>query len=149
MRCPKCGSLEDKVIDSRIHKDGTSIRRRRECLECHQRFTTTEEVVRDGLLVVKRDGRREEFDRTKMLTGIQRACEKRPVSAAQIDDIVTAIENEVSKKYEREVPTRVIGEMIMDRLKSVDKVAYVRFASVYREFKDPQDFVAAVEGAGR
>ncbi|MCA8916208.1 MAG: transcriptional repressor NrdR [Planctomycetes bacterium] len=149
MRCPFCNVDNDRVVDSRSSADGGVVRRRRECLACTKRFTTYERIEEAPLRVIKKDGSRAPFDREKIRHGVIRACEKRPVSAAQIDDIVTAIENDVSKKYEREVPTRVIGEMIMDRLKSVDKVAYVRFASVYREFKDPQDFVAAVEGAGR
>lgn len=146
MRCPFCNVDDDRVVDSRSSADGGVVRRRRECLKCGKRFTTYERIEETPLRVVKKDGSRAPFDREKIRYGIQRACEKRPVSAAEVDEIVNAIENEVSKKYEREVPTRVIGELIMDRLKGLDKIAYVRFASVYREFKDPQDFVSAVEG---
>ncbi len=148
MRCPKCGSLEDKVIDSRIHKDGTSIRRRRECLECHQRFTTTEEVVRDGLLVVKRDGRREEFDRTKMLTGIQRACEKRPVDAEQIEMVIADVTHELQEKFDDEIPSLAIGELLMTKLHEIDKIAYVRFASVYKDFRDVNEFMEEISRLG-
>lgn len=148
MRCPFCNVDKDRVVDSRSSADGGVVRRRRECLACSKRFTTYERIEEAPLRVIKKDGSRAPFDREKIRHGIQRACEKRPVSAAQVDEIVQTIENDVSKKYEREVPTRVIGELIMDHLKQVDKIAYVRFASVYREFKDPQDFVAAVEGAG-
>jgi transcriptional repressor NrdR len=147
MRCPFCNVDNDRVVDSRSSADGGVVRRRRECLACEKRFTTYERIEETPLRVVKKDGSRAPFDREKIRHGIVRACEKRPVSAAVIDGIVSDIENDVTKRYDREVPTRVIGEMVMDRLKDVDKVAYVRFASVYREFKDPQDFVAAVEGA--
>lgn len=146
MRCPFCNVDDDRVVDSRSSADGSVVRRRRECLKCSKRFTTYERIEETPLRVVKKDKSRATFDREKIRYGIQRACEKRPVSEAQIDEIVTGIEKTITKKYDREVPTRVLGEMIMDGLKGVDKVAYVRFASVYREFKDPEDFVAAVEG---
>ncbi len=147
MRCPFCSVDNDKVVDSRSSSDGGVVRRRRECLACSKRFTTYERIEETPLRVVKKDGSRAPFDREKIRHGIQRACEKRPVSAAQIDEVVAEIDNEISRKYDREVPTRVIGEMVMEGLKRLDKVAYVRFASVYREFKDLEDFVAAVKGA--
>lgn len=144
MRCLKCGSLEDKVIDSRINKDGTSIRRRRECLACSHRFTTTEEILRDGLVVVKRDGRREDFDRNKMLAGIRRACEKRPVDIEQINMMVTDITNQLQEQFADEIPSRAIGELLMERLHQIDKVAYVRFASVYKDFRDVNEFMEEI-----
>jgi transcriptional repressor NrdR len=147
MRCPFCHVDQDRVVDSRSSNDGTVVRRRRECLNCGKRFTTYERVEESPLRVIKKDGSRAPFDREKIRGGIVRACEKRPVSAAQIEDVVSRIENEVTRKYDREVPSKVIGEYVMESLKRLDKVAYVRFASVYREFKDPEDFVAAVKGA--
>ncbi len=122
------------------------MRRRRECLACAKRFTTYERIEETPLRAVKKDGSRTAFDREKIRHGIERACEKRKIDARQIDEIVLEIESEISRKYDREVPTRVIGELVMDRLKKLDKVAYVRFASVYREFKDVEDFVAAAKG---
>jgi transcriptional repressor NrdR len=142
MRCLKCASLEDKVIDSRINKDGTSIRRRRECLACGQRFTTTEEILRDGLLVIKRDGRRDDFDRSKMLAGIRRACEKRPIDIEQINMIVTDITNTLQERFDDEIPSQAIGELLMEKLHQIDKIAYVRFASVYKDFRDVNEFMA-------
>lgn len=142
MRCLKCASLEDKVIDSRINKDGTSIRRRRECLACGQRFTTTEEILRDGLLVIKRGGRREDFDRAKMLAGLRRACEKRPVDIEQINMVVTDITNILQQKFDDEIPSQAIGELLMQKLHEIDKIAYVRFASVYKDFRDVNEFMA-------
>lgn len=144
MRCLKCASLEDKVIDSRINKDGTSIRRRRECLACGQRFTTTEEILRDGLLVIKRDGRRDDFDRSKMLAGIRRACEKRPVDIEQINMIVTDITTTLQEKFDDEIPSQAIGELLMEKLHQIDKIAYVRFASVYKDFRDVNEFMAEI-----
>ncbi|MBK9973580.1 MAG: transcriptional repressor NrdR [Planctomycetes bacterium] len=146
MRCPFCKVDNDRVVDSRSSSEGAVVRRRRECLACGKRFTTYERIEEAPLRVIKKDGSRSPFDRDKIRYGIQRACEKRPVSAAQIDEIVNAVEDEVTKKYDREVPTRVIGELIIDRLKALDSVAYVRFASVYREFKDAADFLHAIEG---
>lgn len=146
MRCPFCKVDNDRVVDSRSSSEGAVVRRRRECLACGKRFTTYERIEEAPLRVIKKDGSRSPFDRDKIRHGIQRACEKRPVSAAQIDEIVNAVEDEVTKKYDREVPTRVIGELIIDRLKALDSVAYVRFASVYREFKDAADFLHAIEG---
>lgn len=146
MRCPFCKVDNDRVVDSRSSSEGAVVRRRRECLACGKRFTTYERIEETPLRVIKKDGSRAPFDREKIRHGIQRACEKRPVSAAQIEQVVQDIEDEVTKRYDREVPTRVIGELIMEHLKAIDSVAYVRFASVYREFKDTADFLAAIEG---
>jgi transcriptional repressor NrdR len=146
MRCPFCNVDKDRVVDSRSSSDGAVVRRRRECLACGKRFTTYERVEEAPLRIIKKDGSRAPFDREKIRYGIERACEKRPVKAEQIDSIVADIEAEVTKRYDREVPTRAIGELVMERLKRLDKVAYVRFASVYREFKDPEDFVDAAKG---
>ncbi|MCC6465590.1 MAG: transcriptional repressor NrdR [Planctomycetes bacterium] len=147
MRCPFCKVDNDRVVDSRSASEGGVVRRRRECLACGKRFTTYERVEEAPLRVVKKDGSREPFDSEKIRHGIVRACEKRPVTTAQIDEVVQGIEDEINKKYDREVPTRVIGELVMERLKQLDSVAYVRFASVYREFKDTADFIAAIQGA--
>ncbi len=146
MRCPRCRHLEDKVIDSRTSRDGDAIRRRRICVKCGHRFTTYEEVIRTRLRVIKRDARREDLDRLKLLNGVQRACEKRPVSAEQMDTLVDAILVELESEYEREVPSEVIGGKVMERLEQIDDVAYVRFASVYRRFKDVNQFLSAIEG---
>lgn len=141
MKCPFCGFLEDKVVDSREAKDGDSIRRRRECLECGRRFTSYERIDEVPYLVVKKDGRREAFDRHKIMSGLLRACEKRPISAAQLDAIVNSVEKYVQDSPDRERATAHIGKMIMRRLKELDKVAYVRFASVYLEFEDVSEFM--------
>ena len=146
MRCPRCGHLEDKVLDSRTSRSGDLIRRRRACLACNRRFTTREEVVRARLNVIKRDGRREAFDRDKLINGIQRACEKRPVSAEQIETFVDALVAEIENDYELEVPSEKIGEKVMAHLETLDEVAYVRFASVYRRFKDVNQFINAIRG---
>src|SRR5438552_14445381 len=145
MRCPKCGGQDDKVIDSRASREGATIRRRRECLKCGHRFTTYEEIERGGLVVVKRDGRREEFSKEKLISGIKKACQKRPVSPKVIEDLVEGIVNEVTDKYEREVPGEVIGKLVMEGLRQIDEVAYVRFASVYRRFQEATDFVQEVK----
>ena len=144
MRCPKCGRLDDKVIDSRASREGSVIRRRRECLDCHHRFTTYEEIEHEGLMIVKRDGRREEFSKEKLLLGVRKACQKRPVSPKIIEDLVEKIVDEITDKYEREVPSMAIGERVMEGLREIDEVAYVRFASVYRRFQEATDFVQAV-----
>ena len=144
MRCLKCKSLEDRVIDTRVNKDGTSIRRRRECLNCGHRYTTTEEILREGLYVLKRDGRREEFNRVKMLAGISRACEKRPVDVEQLRMLVTDVTTLLQDKYDDEIPSREIGEEIMRKLREIDKVAYVRFASVYKDFRDINEFMLEI-----
>lgn len=148
MRCPKCGSQDDKVIDSRASREGATIRRRRECLGCGHRFTTYEEVERGGLSVLKRDGRREEFSKDKLLSGIKKACQKRPISPKLIEDVVEKISNEVIDKHEREVPAEVIGRFVMNELRQMDEVAYVRFASVYRRFQEATDFVQEVKKMG-
>jgi len=133
------------VIDSRASREGATIRRRRECAGCGFRFTTYEEVEHAGLLVLKRDGRREEFSKEKLLSGIKKACQKRPISPKIIEDLVEKIVNEVTDKYEREVPGQVIGKLVMDELRQIDQVAYVRFASVYRRFQEATDFVHEVK----
>ena len=141
MKCPYCSYLESKVIDSRPAEEGTSIRRRRECLSCQKRFTTYEIVERVPMIVVKRDGSRQAFDKSKLINGMVRACEQRPVTMAQIEHIADEIEQELQGSLEREIATQEIGEMVMTRLKDVDEVAYVRFASVYRSFKDINTFM--------
>jgi transcriptional repressor NrdR len=148
MRCPKCGHQEDKVIDSRASREGATIRRRRECLSCGFRFTTYEEIERGGLFVVKRDGRREEFSKDKLLSGFKKACQKRPISPKTIEDVVEKIVNQVTDKYEREVPAEAIGKLVMEELRQLDDVAYVRFASVYRRFQEATDFVQEVKKLG-
>ena len=142
MRCPKCGCQDDKVIDSRASREGATIRRRRECAACNHRFTTYEEVEHEGLMVLKRDGRHEEFSREKLLSGIRKACQKRPVTTQQIEAAVAAIEKQIQSYGLKEIPAKSIGEMVMITLAKLDKVAYVRFASVYREFRDVEEFVA-------
>ena len=141
MKCPYCGDQDSKVIDSRHSEDGASIRRRRECLACQKRFTTYETVESLPIIVVKKDGSRQSFDRTKILNGMVRACEKRPVSMAEMEAAVTDIEQVMQNSLEREISSSEIGELVMDRLKCVDEVAYVRFASVYRQFKDINTFM--------
>ncbi|MFA5114526.1 MAG: transcriptional regulator NrdR [Candidatus Omnitrophota bacterium] len=145
MRCPYCGCKDDKVVDSRATQEEAAIRRRRECLECGKRFTTYEYVEEVSLLVVKKDGRREPFDRKKILNGIIKACEKRPISIENMEDTVTQIERTIQKKYEREVPAEKIGELVAEKLKALDDVAYVRFASVYRQFRDVGQFMVELE----
>jgi transcriptional repressor NrdR len=141
MRCPKCTSIEDKVIDSRISKEGNTIRRRRECLECNYRFTTTETLVRDGIVVIKRDGRREEFDREKLQRAIRAACHKRPIDLEQMTMLIEDTIDALEAQYETEIPSPAIGQAVMQRLQHVDQVAYVRFASVYKEFRDVAEFM--------
>ena len=141
MRCTKCGCLDDKVIDSRGSREGSTIRRRRECLKCGKRFTTYEQVEEQPLMVIKKDGRREPFDRHKLLAGLVKACEKRPVSMDDLERLVDELERELSQQFEREAPSREIGERVMRKLHALDPVAYVRFASVYREFKDVEQFM--------
>ena len=145
MNCPYCHEDNDKVIDTCAAEGGTTVRRRRQCLACDRRFTTYERIEQHPLKVVKKDGRRVPFDRERIRGGLEKACEKRPVSAEAIDALVREIENEVYQKYEREVPSQYIGELVIERLRKLDQVAYVRFASVYREFKDASDFVEEVE----
>jgi len=142
MKCPFCGFNESKVIDSRPAEEGASIRRRRECLSCAKRFTTYETVESLPMVVVKKDGSRQSFDRRKVLGGMIRACEKRPVPLAELEKIAEEIEQDLQNSMEREISTEAIGEKVMDRLRTVDQVAYVRFASVYRQFKDIDTFMA-------
>ena len=141
MKCPYCGFQESKVVDSRPADDG-SIRRRRECLQCERRFTTYETVESRPMVVIKKDGSRQSFDRSKVLRGIQRSCEKRPVPVAEMERMTTEIEQELQNNLEREISTELVGEMVMDKLKKADEVAYVRFASVYRQFKDINTFMS-------
>lgn len=141
MRCPKCTSIEDKVIDSRISKEGSSIRRRRECLECGHRYSTTEFIVREGLVVIKRDGRREDFDREKLLRSARAACHKRPVDAEQIGMLIEDVIDALEAQYDADIPSHAIGDAVMQRLRKIDEVAYVRFASVYKEFRDVSEFM--------
>jgi transcriptional repressor NrdR len=141
MKCPYCSYKEDKVVDSRATAEDSAVRRRRECLKCGKRFTTYEYVEEVSLMVIKKDGRREPFDRKKILSGILRACEKRQIGVEEMEDMVTSIERAIQKKTDREINSRDIGEMVMEKLKKMDDVAYVRFASVYRQFKDVSQFM--------
>lgn len=145
MKCPFCGHLHDKVVDSRESKEGDAIRRRRQCLGCQRRFTSYERIDEIPYMVVKKDGRRERFDRQKVLAGVLKACEKRPVSMVQLEAIADNAEAMVQESSEREVSTQTLGEMIMNELKNLDKVAYVRFASVYLDFKDVQEFMSELK----
>jgi transcriptional repressor NrdR len=145
MRCPKCNCQDDKVIDSRASREGATIRRRRECSRCSHRFTTYEEIEREGLMVLKRDGRHEEFSREKLLSGVRKACQKRPISPQAMENLVDHIAAAVDDKFESEVPAEFIGKMVMDGLRDLDQVAYVRFASVYRRFQEATDFVQEVK----
>lgn len=140
MICPFCGHLQDRVIDSRESKEGDVIRRRRECLSCERRFTTYERIDEVPYMVVKKDGRREKFDRQKVLSGLLKACEKRPVAMTKLAELVDQVEARLNDSPERELSTTDVGEMLMDRLRALDKIAYVRFASVYRDFQDEQAF---------
>ncbi len=141
MRCPFCSHPEDKVIDSRESKEGESIRRRRECLKCTRRFTTYERIDEIAYMVVKKDGRREKFDRQKVMQGLVRATEKRPISMGKLAGIIDDVETRLSESQDRELSTAEIGELLMERLKALDKIAYVRFASVYRDFQDVDAFL--------
>ena len=141
MKCPFCGHLEDKVIDSRESKEGDSIRRRRQCLSCEKRFTSYERIDEVPYMVIKKDGRREKFDRQKVLNGLMRACEKRPVSMVRLSDLVSQVESRVTDSSDREIMTTEIGEFLMETLRAIDKIAYVRFASVYRDFQDERAFM--------
>ena len=153
LRCPYCKNDNDRVIDSRSSTDGFAIRRRRECLECGRRFTTYERTEETPLRVVKKDGSRVPFDRSKILRGLLKACEKRPVSLEALEDITSRVERVLSEEYDREVPSKVIGSLVVEELRRLDHVAYVRFASVYREFKDVAQFLEElkplIEKAGR
>ncbi len=145
MKCPFCGYLDSKVLDSRPADEGSAIRRRRECIECGRRFTTYEKVDEIPLVVVKKDGRREVFDRSKVLGGIIKACEKRSISMDQMENVTDDIEKELRNKMDTEVSSEQIGEMVMEKLRSLDEVAYVRFASVYRQFQDVNSFINELE----
>jgi transcriptional repressor NrdR len=149
MRCPKCTSIEDKVTDSRISKEGNTIRRRRECLECGNRFTTTETLVLDGMVVIKRDGTRQDFDREKLVRAVRAACHKRPVDVEQITMLVEDVIDAIEARFENEIPSQAIGEGVMQRLRSVDQVAYVRYASVYKEFRDVSEFMSEISALGK
>lgn len=146
MKCPFCGHQEDRVLETRLQKEGEIIRRRRECLECNGRFTTLETLLQVFPLIIKKDGRREPFSREKVLRGLQLACQKRAVSLAQMEQIVERVVGWVLSRAEREVPSQWIGEKVIKELRLLDNVAYVRFASVYRDFKDVGEFVSALEG---
>ena len=146
MKCPYCGFAQDRVVDSRESKEADAIRRRRECEKCNRRFTTYERIDEIPYMVVKKDGRRERFDRQKVLNGLLRACEKRPISSTQLEEVVDATEQFVMDAQERERTTSEIGELIMTHLKKLDTVAYIRFASVYRDFKDVREFKEELEG---
>jgi transcriptional repressor NrdR len=149
MKCPFCGHPEDKVVDSRTIKEGELIRRRRECLACTKRFTTYERIEEIPLMVAKKDGRREPFDRSKIVIGVLKACEKRPVGIEQIEDLVDRIEKSINSSMEKEVSSETVGAMVMEELKNLDEVAYVRFASVYRQFKDIDEFMDVVKNLYR
>jgi transcriptional repressor NrdR len=146
MRCLHCGYKEDKVVDSRATQQGSAIRRRRECLKCGKRFTTYEYIEEVSLMAIKKDGRREPFDRKKILSGVMKACEKRPISIEKMEEIVIQVERAIQKKSDREVSSTRIGELVMEKLKVLDDVAYVRFASVYRQFKDVGQFMEELKG---
>ncbi|MDX2152707.1 MAG: transcriptional regulator NrdR [Bryobacteraceae bacterium] len=145
MTCPFCGHPEDRVIDSRESKEGDAIRRRRQCLKCERRFTTYERIDEIPSMVIKKDGRREKFDRQKVLSGLLKACEKRPVSMGKLAEIVDGIESRLSDNSERELSTTEIGELLMNELRTLDKIAYVRFASVYRDFQDVEAFLSELK----
>ncbi|MFQ5580217.1 MAG: transcriptional regulator NrdR [Nitrospiria bacterium] len=145
MHCPFCSQVEDKVVDSRLSREGEVIRRRRECLGCHRRFTTYERVEESLPMVIKKDGRRETFDRLKIFSGLKRACEKRPISVDYLEAVVRKIEKHIQDRGESEVESRIVGEEVMRQLHALDQVAYVRFASVYREFKDVNQFMSELK----
>ena len=149
MRCPKCGGLEDKVIDSRLSKDGASIRRRRECIVCEHRYTTYEAIERADIRVIKRDGRGEPFDRHKLLSGITKACEKRPISIEALEKAAEEIIQDLEQNHEREIATNLIGAKVMQKLHELDEVAYVRYASVYRQFQDIGEFIDEIQSLER
>ena len=146
MKCPFCRHIEDKVIDSRSANDDKSVRRRRECMKCKKRFTTYEYVEETPLMVIKKDGRREPFDRNKIISGILKACEKRPIGMEKVQAVVDKVELQMQKNFEKEVKAHAIGELVMDQLHIIDQVAYVRFASVYRQFKDINQFMKELKG---
>lgn len=145
MKCPFCNKLQDKVVDSRETEDGLSIRRRRECLDCKKRYTTYEEIEKIPIMVIKKDGRRERFSREKILSGLLHSCEKRPISMEQLEGVANRVEAKLQSSLEKEIQSKRIGELVMRELQKLDEVAYVRFASVYREFKDADDFKKQVK----
>lgn len=145
MKCPECGYLEDKVVDSRTTKDGEAIRRRRECLRCSKRYTTYEYIEKAPLMVVKKDGRRELYNREKLLTGLLKACEKRPVSRDQLEKLIDEVESSTFGRFKNEITSKELGKEVMERLQAIDEVAYVRFASVYRQFKDISQFMGELK----
>ncbi len=149
MRCPKCTSIEDKVVDSRISREGNTIRRRRECMECGTRFTTTETLVREGVVVLKHDGRREDFDREKLTRSVRAACHKRPIDAERVSMLVDDVMDILEARHDSEIPSHAIGEGVMEQLRKIDHVAYVRFASVYKEFRDVSEFVSEIQHLGQ
>ncbi len=146
MKCPFCGHIEDKVIDSRSSNEDKSVRRRRECMKCKRRFTTYEYIEEIPLMVIKKDGRREAFDRNKMISGILKACEKRPVSLEKVEALVDKVEKDLRESFDKEVKVQEVGELVMENLHQLDEVAYVRFASVYRQFKDINQFMKELKG---
>ena len=148
MKCPFCAHIQDRVVDSRESKEGEAIRRRRQCLACERRFTTYERIDEVPYMVIKKDGRREKFDRQKVLSGLLKACEKRPVGMGRLSELVDEVEGRVTDSPDREISTTGIGEFLMSRLRELDKIAYVRFASVYRDFQDEQAFVNEIRGLG-
>ncbi len=145
MKCPFCGEVDNKVIDSRLSKDGNVIRRRRECIPCSRRFTTYEHIEEIPIMIIKKDGRREVFNREKVFSGMKTACEKRNISINTIDDYVNELEHDLRETGEKEIPSKAVGEKVMQTLHALDDIAYVRFASVYREFKDVNDFVSELK----
>jgi len=146
MKCPYCTNVEDKVVDSRLSAEGNSIRRRRECLKCEKRFTTYEHIEETPLMVVKKDGRRQPFERKRLLAGLMKACEKRPISMEQLEGLVDKIESALQRNNDKEVRSKEIGELAMKMLQDLDEIAYVRFASVYRQFRDVGQFMKALKG---
>ncbi len=146
MKCPRCGEDNDRVIDSRAVREGSAVRRRRECLGCGERFTTYEAIETRPLLVIKKDGRRVQYDRAKVVAGIAKACEKRPVALERIEAMADAVEGEIAGSLAREISSQTIGRLVMEQLRAVDEVAYVRFASVYRSFRDVEEFMTELRG---
>ena len=149
MRCPKCTSIDDKVLDSRISREGNTIRRRRECQECGTRYTTVETLVREDVVVRKHDGRREDFDRDKLARSVRAACHKRPIDAERISMLVDDVMDILEARHDGEIPSHAIGEGVMEQLRKIDHVAYVRFASVYKEFRDVSEFVSEIQHLDR
>jgi transcriptional repressor NrdR len=146
VRCPYCGHLQDKVVDSREGKEGVTIRRRRQCLQCDRRFTSYERIDEPNLRLVKKDGRREAFNRQKLMAGLETACKKRPVAVKDLEEICNQVENQLQESPDKELPTEKVGAFVMERLQSLDEVAYVRFASVYRQFRDVSEFLDELRG---